>query len=225
MWPFPKTKPLVEMIVILVGLHLYLELRDLDSEAAEELGKINPIMPYMFFFDRVVGNMSDLRASYAIETMLKLVEDTMVQIESIKSEQEWEKERKYISTGEKWNLVSSPDKIEEAIKTLSQEDTDYVLRAKATIYLSEKRMYCNTEFSNTKDIESATTLSLKAIFIYLTAKLSLAEYVFYFLPAFHTQLVAYGGKKPSITNLGEAVTKGLQYGQQLREKHFGKKDS
>lgn len=223
MWPFTKAKPLAEMIVVLVGHNLYLGFRDLDSETAKELGKISPTLPYMFYFDRAVGNMSDLRAWHAIDTMLKITNTTIAQVKSIKNEQEWEKKRRYISTGEKWNLVSSQQSIEEIIKTLSPEDAVYVLRAKATVYISGERIYCNTEFSNTTDIESEATLSLKAIFIYLTASLSFGEYVL-FLASFQAQLVSYDGHKPLITNLGKAVLTGLQYAKEFREKNGGQHD-
>lgn len=80
-------------------------------------------------------------------------------------------------------------------------------------------MFCETDFSNDQLVEAKTYLLVESLLYFITQKSDFEDFGFYFLPALLAQCSFYEGKRPSITQLGQAVHYELMRADEIRKQH------
>lgn len=162
---------------------------------------------YLYYFDRVVGNLSEVSAAGIMVNIQTLALHTLDEAMEAKNEEGWQKKKSSLKFPNTWHFCKTSDDLKGEI-----------FKAKAKIYLDGNNVYCNTEFPLIKYIDAYVYLSVEALFVYLIQNLNYINFSLYFLSAFLSQLSYYNGKKPSIFNLGKAVLYGLKQASEARQK-------
>ena len=80
-------------------------------------------------------------------------------------------------------------------------------------------MFCETDFSKDQLVEAKAYLLIESLLYFITQNSDFEDFSFYFLPALLAQCSFYNGKRPGITQLGQAVHYGLMQADAMRNQH------
>lgn len=167
-----------------------------------------PFITYMFFLDRVLGNMSEKVSVATLNSVHIWATQFLNKLSEVSNTEEWEKIKPELKTPNKWTFTE-----------LEDDFTKAEFNATAKIYLKGDRIFCETDFSKDQLVEAKAYLLVESLLYFITQKSNFEDYVFYFLPALLAQCSFYNGKRPSITQLGQAVHFGLLQAEEMRKKY------
>ncbi|HEA84410.1 MAG TPA: hypothetical protein ENI04_00275 [Candidatus Wildermuthbacteria bacterium] len=167
-----------------------------------------PFIVYLFFLDRVLGNMSEEISVTTLNSVHTWGTQFINKLSGISSEEVWKKRKSEFKTPNNWTFTNAEEDFAKAN-----------FAATAKIFLKGERMFCETDFSKDQFVEAKAYLLIEALLYFITQRSSFEDYGFYFLPALLTQCSFYGGKRPRITQLGQAVHYGLMQAEKMRREH------
>ena len=167
-----------------------------------------PFIAYMFFLDRVLGNMSEKISVATLNSVHTWGTQFINKLSGISSQETWEKKRPEFKTPNDWTFTNAEEDFAKA---------DFSATAK--IFLKGDRMFCETDFSKDQLVEAKAYLLVESLLYFITQNSSFEDFGFYFLPALLAQCSFYGGKRPGITQLGQAVHYGLMQADEMRKQH------
>jgi len=167
-----------------------------------------PFILYMFFLDRVLGNMSEKISVATLNSVHTWATQFLSKLSEISSQEVWEKKRSEFKTPNTWTFTNK-----------EEDFTKSNFKATAKIFLKGDRMFCETDFSKGQLVEAKAYLLVESLLYFITQNSSFEDFGFYFLPALLAQCSFYGGKRPGITQLGQAVHYGLMQADELRRQH------
>lgn len=176
-----------------------------------------PFIVYVFFLDRILGNMSEKTSIATLNAVHTLATQFLNKIISeISNEEEWQKRKSEFKTPNQWTFTDSEDNFLKS---------DFKTTAK--LFLKGDRLFCETDFSNSlvfskrgnQLVEAKAYLLVESLLFFITQESGFEDYAFYFLPALLGQCSFYNGKRPGITQLGQAVNFGLMQAEEVRKKH------
>jgi hypothetical protein len=167
-----------------------------------------PFIVYLFFLDRVLGNMSEKISVATLNSVHTWGTQFINKLSEIGNPEEWEKRKSEFKTPNDWSFISTEEDFSKAD-----------LAATAKIFLKGERIFCETDFGKDQLVEAKVYLLVESLLYFITQRSSFEDYGFYFLPALLAQCSFYNGKRPGMAQLGQAVHYGLMQAEEMRKQH------